>query len=471
MFAVENRESTHDDGPSRSESVRDTISRSIREVRGGGSDRDSVGFRHVDDRAPHMSNVADNVARRDVVEAAVREQRDKPKLQEHLDNSRRAAAEAKGFERMRRYFAGDAAPNRQVTVRSGKNPSVRESIYAALEERSLPRQMVDSVDHISGAVKTSLAQQPQGLDEPPPHWNVDRNEYRALPDEVRSAAHGRAREVAEFQWHRNQISNPNTAGPYVKNLNERYPLTIDLVEQGGRWLMDPRRQPIEMPRFEGIPPGWSREAWMATTVAVRAAALEEAQQVHTWQYANKLMENPQTRLQGYALLAQTYPHVEQLFKQAYAQQNPQQYAQQQHPVVQQQQQIAQQYGLPSPQAAERYVTDWARGKPHYGAVISDGQGGAVPVKTLMGVAINQGLAQPSVGDPFALQAALDIVVNAARAEGHLLPDRRRAAGKSGRPSSMRGGAPSPSAPPPHRRAPSETVHDSIKRSLAELRAA
>jgi hypothetical protein len=121
-------------------------------------------------------------------------------------------------------------------------------------------------------------------------------------------------------------------------------------------------------------------------------------------------------------------------------------------------------------AAEQTVTTWAKDKPHYDKV-----------KLLMGQLIQSGAAQPSDGDPFALDAAYNMAVYAhpesrdvvtaeqrekEAAERKATAEKARKAG-----SSMRSGAPVPPAASQangkdHR---NETVRDSIKRALADLR--
>ena len=129
-----------------------------------------------------------------------------------------------------------------------------------------------------------------------------------------------------------------------------------------------------------------------------------------------------------------------------------------------------QFAQQTRQTAEQTVTAWAKDKPHYDAV-----------KVLMGQLIQSGAAKPSDDDPFGLESAYQMAVHAnpetrgivageqrekEAAERKAIAEKARKAG-----SSMRTGAPVPPVAPQvngrdHR---NETVRDSIKRALADLR--
>lgn len=435
-----------------SETVRETLDRSMSEVSGG---RSAQGDGRNLDRNPAYSNVRDDMARRDVVERAVAEHRPKVALQEKLDSARRTAAEARGFERQRQHLNGDPASTRMPTVRPDKNPTARESIYAALEEHRLPRQVVDRVDPIAGAVHTSIERAKSDPHAPPAHWNVDRREFQVLPQAIREQAHRGAPHVAEFMQVRNQLANPQTAPAAVAGLVQRFPLSEDQKREGWRRLTDPNRKAPALPQLApgALPAGWTREAWMRTTPAVRAQALQEAQQSILWHHANKLISDPATRVDAFELLAHTYPHVANQYRQAY-QQLPQDY----------------QNSL----NAERVVTSFAKERPHFETRIPLPNGGSVPVREVMGMMLQHDLALLQSGQQQQFRTikangevdfdrAYDFIISQPN-----FPHRRRARG----PSSMRSGAPGgASAPTPRDYEPQrgDSPRDSIRKAFAELR--
>src|SRR5262249_23115386 len=110
--------------------------------------------------------------------------------------------------------------------------------------------------------------------------------------------------------------------------------------------------------------------------AVRQAAMQQAEQMITLDWAQQLMANPQTRLQGYQALATAYPHIDQLFKAQFAQ-APQEYR--------------------TRLQAEHTVATWSKNKPHFETTIPIADN--APVRLIMGRMAEHDLQQLAAGQP------------------------------------------------------------------------
>jgi hypothetical protein len=384
-----------------------------------------------------------------------------PHLQQYLDDNRRLAGEAMAWnskrDKLRASRQDPSAIPPPIRDQHGRM-SVRDSIYAALEEVKLPKQVFTSVDPLAGAVKTDIARTPQTPDYVPAHWDgVSQQEFRSsVPLEVRQTAHQHTEVVSSFHGWRQHFGNPKTAGAAFENVFTRYPLSEIDRQALYKWSRDPNRHAPQRPAFNfTLPKGWTQDQWSATTPAIRRAVRQEAEMAFMATEFDKLLADPGKRLEAAKHLYSTFTTIENHYSGQMAQHMPQEH------------QIR--------TAAEHTVTTWSRDKPHYGTLIPNGQGGTLRVRELMGHMIQHDWACVQGGQPQAFgtvtqngQPNFDHAYNTVVKAAGLKPPRAQRRQST----SMRGGAPDgPAAGSPKDWEPQrgDSTRASIAKALMELR--